>query len=99
MKKVGRKLPEFRSQDEFVRFVETHDLADYWDEFEEVKDPVELDPKLAKSIDRRARNKKLISIRLEGWQIRLAKARAVKEGVPYQSVIRRWISEGIRRAT
>ena len=99
MKKAAPKLPKFRNQDEFIRFVETHDLADYWDEFEEVADPVELDTKLAKSIDRRARNKKLISIRLERWQIQLAKARAAREGVPYQSVIRRWISEGIRRAT
>jgi predicted DNA binding CopG/RHH family protein len=98
MKNRDRKLPKFKNEAEFIRFVETHDLADYWDEFEEVAPPV-LDPKLVKAIDRRARNKKLISIRLEGWQLSLAKAKAAKEGVPYQSVIRRWISEGIRRAT
>lgn len=29
------KLPDFETDDEFFEFVETHDMADYWDEFEE----------------------------------------------------------------
>ncbi|MDI6792665.1 MAG: CopG family antitoxin [bacterium] len=33
-----KKLPEFRNEKEFVEFVETHSLADYWDEFEPVED-------------------------------------------------------------
>jgi len=72
-------------------------LADYWDSFEEVRDPVELDPKLVRAIDRRSRRKQLISIRLEAWQIRLAKATAARERIPYHAVIRRWIEEGIQR--
>lgn len=94
---VAKRLPTFRSNGEFVRFVETHDLADYWDSFKEVKDQTELDPKLAQAIDRRSRRKQLISIRLENWQIRLAKATATREKIPYHTVIRRWIDEGIRK--
>jgi predicted DNA binding CopG/RHH family protein len=93
----AKRLPAFRSDAEFIRFVETHDLADYWDSFREVKDPIELDPRLARAIDRRSRRKQLISIRLENWQIRLAKATASREKIPYHTVIRRWIDEGIRK--
>src|SRR2546422_8404179 len=97
----AKRVPTFRSDAEFVRFVETHDLADCWDSFKEVKDPTELDPKLVRAIDRRSRRKQLISIRLENGRIRLAKATAIREGIPYHAVIRRWIDEGIRnrRAT
>ena len=94
MKRRGRTLRHFRSREDFVHFVETRDLAEYWDAFEEVP-PLELDPKLARSIDQRSRRKQLISIRLETWQVRLAKATAARERVPYHSVIRRWIEQGI----
>ncbi len=94
---AAKRLPDFRSESEFIRFVETHDLADYWDSFEEVEDPIEIDPRLARAIDRRSRRKELISIRLENWQIRLAKATASREKIPYHAVIRRWIDEGIRK--
>lgn len=93
-----RRLPRFRSAEEFGRFAETHDLADYWDEFEEVKEPLELDPKLARMIDRSSKKKRLISIRLDAWQVQLAKAIAAKTGVPYHAVIRRWIAQGMRSA-
>ena len=91
----GKTLRAFRSDADFVRFVETHDLADYWDAFVPVE-PVQVDPKLAVKIDRRWRRKRLISLRLETWQIRLAKAVAAREGVPYHAVIRRWIERGIQ---
>ena len=58
-----KHLPAFRSDAELVQFVETHDLAGYWDSFTEVENPIELDPGLARTIDRRSR-RKLISIRL-----------------------------------
>lgn len=90
-----KPLPSFRSGSAFDRFVETHDLADYWDEFEEAE-PIELARSLARRIDRAARRKQLISLRLETWQIRAAKALAARRGVPYHAVIRHWIDEGMR---
>lgn len=89
------RLPAFRARKDFVRFVETHDLANYWDEFEEVREPLEVEPELARSIDRRVHRKELISLRLEGWQIRLARAVAARERIAYHAVIRRWIEEGL----
>ncbi|MEK7866576.1 MAG: CopG family antitoxin [Planctomycetota bacterium] len=86
-----RVLPKFRSAREFAKFAESHDLSEHWDEFEPVEEGVGLAPALARRIERRARAKKLISIRLEQWQIRLAKAAASREGIPYHAVIRRWI--------
>ena len=32
------KLPVFKTEEEFAQFVETHDMGEYWDEFEDVTD-------------------------------------------------------------
>lgn len=89
-------LPKFRSAQEFARFVDTHDLSQHWDEFEPVEEGLELSSALSRRIERRARAKKLISIRLEEWQIRLAKAAAIHAGIPYHAVIRGWIDAYLR---
>ncbi|MBI2933828.1 MAG: hypothetical protein HYY16_19465 [Planctomycetes bacterium] len=102
MKKNAKaKLPRFKSEKEEAEFWATHDSVDYWREFEEVREPLEFDPKLARAIDRRSRKKELISIRLEKWQIRLARAIAARQRIPYHTIIRAWVTEGIRakRAT
>lgn len=36
MKKKVSKIPKFKSYEEEARFWDTHSLADYWDEFEDV---------------------------------------------------------------
>jgi hypothetical protein len=35
--KKKKKLPEFKTPEEFAKFVETHDMAEYLDQMEEVK--------------------------------------------------------------
>jgi predicted DNA binding CopG/RHH family protein len=96
-----KKLPRFRSEGEEADFWATNDSADYWEEFQDIEEPLELSPELTTAIDRRARRKQMISIRLETWQVRLAKAMAARRGVPYHAIIRGWVTEGIRskRAT
>lgn len=96
MKRVRKKLPRFKNEGEEAEFWATHDTGDYWDQFNDVEEPLELDSKLARTIDRRARRKRLISIRLESWQLRLARAVAARRHMPYHAVIRNWVSEGIR---
>lgn len=91
-----KKVPRFRTEADEAEFWSTHDSAEYWDDLEKVLEPLELDPALERAIDRRARQKKIISLRLEDWQIRLARAIAAKRKVPYHSVIRGWIEQGIR---
>jgi predicted DNA binding CopG/RHH family protein len=52
---------------------------------------------LAKSRERRARAKSSVSIRLVPAQIAAAKKIAAKKSVGYQTQLRMWIADGIRR--
>jgi predicted DNA binding CopG/RHH family protein len=56
-----------------------------------------LSPRLAHRIRERAK-KRMISIRLAHWEIEKSKEIAKKRGVPYQSLLRQWIDEGLRTA-
>jgi hypothetical protein len=96
MRAKRKKVPRFRTEADEAQFWSTHDSTEYWNDLEKVLEPFELDPVLERTIDRRARQKKIISIRLEDWQIRLARAIAARRKVPYHSVIRAWIEQGIR---
>lgn len=90
----AKRLPRFRSGEEFVRFVETHDLADYWDELGEC-DPIELSPALKQKIDREAQRMKLVALRLPPGQVQLAKAAARRNGIPYSTQLRVWLTRGM----
>lgn len=86
------KIPDFKTAEEEAEFWETHSVSDYWDEFEPVK--VELNPKLKAKIKARA-NLKRVTLRLSQEQIAAAKRIAAKKGIPYQTLMRMWIVEGI----
>lgn len=97
MKRVRAvKLPRFKSERDEAEFWSTHDSTRYWHEFAEVHEPLDLAPDVAEKIVRRTRQKRLISLRLEAWQVRLARAIAARRRVPYLAVIRGWVEEGIR---
>lgn len=98
LKKGPRKLPTFRSEQEEIRFFETHDMADYWEQLDKVDEVIELAPALERRIRERMK-KRLVAIRLEEWQIARAKELAVKKRVPYQKLLREWISQGLRSET
>lgn len=95
LKKGPKKLPKFKTREEEIRFFETHDMAPYWDQLEEVDEMIELAPELTRRIQERMK-KRMLAIRLEVWQIARTKEIARKQGVPYQQLMRRWISAGIR---
>lgn len=90
-----RKLPKFRSVEEEVRFFETHSMAPYWSQLENVDQIIELAPHLARRIQERMK-KRLVALRLEEWQFQRAKEIARREHIPYQKLMREWISQGIR---
>ncbi|MBI4565893.1 MAG: hypothetical protein HY716_14490 [Planctomycetes bacterium] len=94
-KKGPRKLPAFRSAEEEARFFETHSMAGYWDQMEDVDQIIELAPALARRIQERMK-KRLLALRIEEWQIERAKQIARRKHVPYQQLMREWISRGIR---
>jgi predicted DNA binding CopG/RHH family protein len=56
-----------------------------------------LSPALAQRIRDRAK-KRMISIRLAQWQIEKSKHVAKTLNIPYQTLLRRWIDEGLRAA-
>jgi len=90
-------LPKFHSDKEAAEYFETHSVASIWDHPPEAK-PVKLSATLAKAIqERHARPKSPISLRLVPEQIAAAKKIAAAKSVGYQTQLRMWIAEGIRR--
>jgi predicted DNA binding CopG/RHH family protein len=92
-----KPLPRFRSDKEAAEYFEQHSMAEVWDQLPESK-PAKLSAALAKSIrERHAVPKSPISIRLGPEQIAAAKKVAAAKSVGYQTQLRMWIAEGIRR--
>jgi len=90
------KLPHFKSEEE-ANFWNTHSITDYLDQLEEVNDVFVLAPALARKIRERSARNKMISIRLAEWELKKSKEIAHKKNVPYQTLMRSWIDQGIRR--
>ena len=90
-------LPRFRSDEAAAEFFETHAVADVWDHLPEGK-VVKPSKMVSKSLrERHAAAKSPISIRLGPEQIAAAKKIAAAKSVGYQTQLRMWIAEGIRR--
>ena len=90
-------LPKVQSDQEAAEYFETHSVASVWDRLPEAAQ-VKLSPALASKIrDRHARAKSPISLRLAPEQIAAAKHIAAAKSVGYQTQLRMWIAEGVRR--
>ena len=90
-------LPTFQSDREAAEYFESHSVAGVWDRLPKAakaKPATELARKIR---DRHASVKSPISIRLAPEQIAAAKHIAAKKSVGYQTQLRMWIAEGIRR--
>jgi len=93
---MSRRLPRFTSSDQEAEFWSRVDSVDYWGVFHETDAPLELAPSLVRVIDQRSSSKRRVSLYLEAWTVRLARALADREGVHPHDVFRRWVEEGIR---
>ena len=90
-------LPRFRSDEEADNYFQTHSVTDVWNQLPEAE-PAKVSKALEKSIrQRHAAAKSPISIRLDPEQIAAAKKIAAAKSVGYQTQLRMWIAEGIRR--
>jgi predicted DNA binding CopG/RHH family protein len=90
-------LPKFRSDEVAAEYFQTHSVAEVWNKLPEAE-PAKLPKALAKSIrERHAVAKSPISIRLGPEQIAAAKRIAAAKSIGYQTQLRMWIAEGIRR--
>ena len=90
-------LPEFGSDKEAAEYFQTHSVAEVWNQLLE-SEPAKASKALQESIrERHVRAKSPISIRLDREQIAAAKKIASTKSVGYQTQLRMWIAEGIRR--
>ena len=90
-------LPKFQSDQEAADYFEKHSVAGVWDQMP-AAGKTKLSAALAKKIrDRHSRAKSPISLRLAPEQIAAAKHIAAAKSVGYQTQLRMWIAEGIRR--
>ena len=93
-----KKLPKFRSREAEARFWDSHSLADYIGQMKDVTELFTFAPELVHKIQERSK-KKMISLRLAGWEIERSKQIAKAKHIPYQALLRVWIDEGLRRET
>ncbi len=85
-----KQLPKFKNEDEEREFWATHDLTDYFDMSQAIVNPVF--PNLKSST-------RTVSIRLPESLIAALKALANKKDVPYQSLVKIFLSEKVREET
>ena len=90
-----KRLPEFNSEEEEARFWDTHDTIEYLDEFKSVE--IEVTPELEERILTKRELKKQVTLRLDPAQIENVKRIASRKGLPYQTLIRMWITEAIQQ--
>lgn len=87
MSEPKKTVPEFKSETEERAFWETHDSSEYMD-WKEVRSATF--PRLKPST-------KTISLRLPEALLDRIKMEANKRDVPYQSLIKVWLSEDVER--
>lgn len=92
---MAKKVPDFNTEEEEARFWDEHDSTEFIDDFEPVE--IELSPELEDEILSKRELKKPVTLRLEPSQIDAVKKIAAKKGLPYQTLIRLWITERIKK--
>ncbi len=89
------KIPKFKDDREAAEFWATHDSTPYRPELREVA--VKVSPALRRRVAARAEAKKPVTLRLEPRQIAAAKRVARQKSIPYQTLLRMWIAEGLAK--
>lgn len=89
MNRKLKKIPKFKSEEEERRFWETHDTTGYFDSLKTVRARF---PSLKPSTQS-------ISLRLPLSLLEAIRIEANKQEVPYQSLIKVWLSERLKQRT
>jgi predicted DNA binding CopG/RHH family protein len=90
-------LPKFQSDRDAAEYFESHSVAGVWEQLlgaPQAKPSAALARKIR---DRHTKAKSPISLRLAPEQIAAAKHIAAAKSVGYQTQLRMWIADGIRR--
>lgn len=88
-----QRLPAFRTDDEERAFWETHRPGDYVDAMAPGR--VQVAGQFRERVKERKKN---LTLRIEPSRVREIKAVAREMGIPYQTLMRMWIVERLRRA-
>jgi predicted DNA binding CopG/RHH family protein len=86
------RLPAFRTDEEERAFWEKHDVGDYLADTRPV--PVRVSRRLRERVRERKQN---LTLRMEPSRLKEIKAVAEERGLPYQTLMRMWIVERLRR--
>ena len=81
-----KKIPEFKTEEEEIKFWEKHSIAGYWDELEEGKDIFKR-PKL-----------RPVTLKFDPLVLEKIKILARKRGVSYNAYIRYLIAKSVEKA-
>ena len=76
------QLPKTDSIEELAKFWDTHDLTDFEDQLQEVKDPI-------------FQRETSISIDLQPQEMKKVKEIAKAQGMDYNELVKRWIIENL----
>jgi len=88
MKKKIKPIPKFKNERDEREFWTTHDTTDYFDFSESNRVEIEFDPGIEAPV-------KSISLRLPRDMLNQLKVLANKKDIPYQSLIKVYLSEKI----
>lgn len=77
------RIPKIDSIQELAQFWDTHDLTDFEDQLEEVKEPI-------------FERKTVMQILLQPEEAKAVKALARSRGIPYTDLIHEWVVERIQ---
>jgi len=88
MRKKLKNIPVFRSEDEEREFWSTHDSTEYvdWNKAKEI-----IFPNLKPTV-------KPVNIKLPEWMLARIKSEANKNDIPYQTLIKIWLSEKLQES-
>jgi len=88
-------VPTFKSLEEEARFWDTHDTTEY--EMEDLDETIEVSPSFKARLQRRKAERlaELLGLAPDQWQKTLKVARRKK--MPSQTLLKRWIDEGLQR--
>jgi predicted DNA binding CopG/RHH family protein len=84
-----QRIPKFDTVQEAAEFWDTHDSAEFEDEFEDIEDEIHF-------IVSRGAPKKAITVRLAQDTLDALTHRAREEGVSASALVRMWIVERLR---
>jgi len=90
-------LPKFKTDRDAAEYFESHSVAGVWDQLPEAPQAKPSAALGRKIRDRHTVAESPISLRLAPEQIAAAKHIAAAKSVDYQTQLRMWIAEGIRR--